>query len=325
MCACYDPRRPAAHEGIEHEIAGVARREDDSLQQCDGFLRRVLAEGFFVVLRRGEGPDILHLLVRVGALHVGVVETVAALLVFRGPENRLGGMREVAAGEVRWWVGFLPRDLVQHLHAELLHGVADGKDDVMRAADPKRAVGLQECLAALEPCGVELVIELGAAGLVPLAFIDLHHLARVAGDAAVGEKVGRVGEDEVEDAVGVLGTEAVHHLETVAVIKENAAGVVAVGELARLDDAGRLIDDGVLGTESVVVGRIDGRIVGCLAGLLVRAGDGTDHLFGCGALFRHALIGSIRGRKGSRRFWSANQSAGRRLRERGLQKLRLNA
>ena len=85
----------------------------------------MFAEEFLVRLGCGEGPDILHLLVAVGPLHVGVVEAVTALLVLGGPEDGLGRMSEVAAGEIGRRVGLLPRDLVQHLHAELLHGVAD--------------------------------------------------------------------------------------------------------------------------------------------------------------------------------------------------------
>ena len=37
-----------------------------------------------------------------------------------------------------------------------------------------------------------------AAGFVPVAFMDGDHFAGVAGDAAVGEEVGRVGENEVD-------------------------------------------------------------------------------------------------------------------------------
>src|SRR5579862_3064991 len=37
---------------------------------------------------------------------------------------------------------------------------------------------------------------------VPLAFIDADHAAGVAGDAVVGEEVGRVGEDEVDAGWG---------------------------------------------------------------------------------------------------------------------------
>lgn len=37
----------------------------------------------------------------------------------------------------------------------------------------------------------------GAAGAVPFAFVDADHAAGLAGDAAVGEEIGRIGEDEV--------------------------------------------------------------------------------------------------------------------------------
>ena len=53
-----------------------------------------------------------------------------------------------------------------------------------------------------EPGGVEFVIGVGAAGFVPFAFVDGDHFAGVAGDAAVGEEVGRVGEDEVDGGFG---------------------------------------------------------------------------------------------------------------------------
>ena len=42
------------------------------------------------------------------------------------------------------------------------------------------------------------MVGVGTSGDVPLAFVDADHAAGVAGDAAVGEEVGRVGEDEVD-------------------------------------------------------------------------------------------------------------------------------
>jgi hypothetical protein len=42
------------------------------------------------------------------------------------------------------------------------------------------------------------VIGVGAAGFVPITFVDGDHFAGVEGDAAVGEEVRRVGEDEVD-------------------------------------------------------------------------------------------------------------------------------
>ena len=39
--------------------------------------------------------------------------------------------------------------VIQNLEAELLHGKTHGEDDMMGAADPDRAVRLQDALAAL--------------------------------------------------------------------------------------------------------------------------------------------------------------------------------
>lgn len=281
----------------------------------------MLAEDFLFGFGRGERPNVLHLLVAVDALHVGVIEAVAALLVLSGPENRLGGVREVAAGEVGRGIGLLPRDLVEHFHAELLHGVTDGEDDVVRAADPHCAVGLEQGLAALEPFGVEFVVEFGAAGFVPRALVHLHHLAGMAGDAAVGEKVGRIGENHVEHAVRVLGAEGVHHLEAVAVVEIDAAGVVAIGQLAGLDDPRRLGDDGLLGAEDVVKGGIydsgafgfPGRAVVRLRSLSYGAIQGNrPYLLFMRGFLRHALIGSIRLKGGARSFSRGSAAIPRR-------------
>jgi hypothetical protein len=43
------------------------------------------------------------------------------------------------------------------------------------------------------------VIGVGAAGAVPFSLVHADHLAGVAGDAIVGEKIGRVGEYQVDD------------------------------------------------------------------------------------------------------------------------------
>ena len=47
------------------------------------------------------------------------------------------------------------------------------------------------------------------------ALVDADHASCVAGDAAVGEEVGRVGEDEVDGGLGDEGEE----FETVAVVE----------------------------------------------------------------------------------------------------------
>ena len=59
-------------------------------------------------------------------------------------------------------------------------------------------LGFEEALRGGEPGAVEFVIGVRAFGFVPIAFVDGDHFAGVAGDAAVGEEVGRVGEDEVD-------------------------------------------------------------------------------------------------------------------------------
>jgi hypothetical protein len=43
----------------------------------------------------------------------------------------------------------------------------------------------------------------GPFDFVPIAFVDADHASGVAGDPAVGEEVGRVGEDEVEGDAGL--------------------------------------------------------------------------------------------------------------------------
>ena len=67
------------------------------------------------------------------------------------------------------------------------------------------------------------MIGVGALGDVPGAFVDGDHFAGVAGDAAVGEEVRRVGEDEVDGGRGDLGED----VEAVALVDaEVVFGVV---------------------------------------------------------------------------------------------------
>lgn len=195
---------PAAGEGIEDEVAFVGGGEEDAFEEGDGFLGGVLAEFFLPGLGRMDFPDGFHLLAAIGFLHELVVEGVARLGVFRGPDERLGGVGEVAAREIGRRIGLNPGNVVEEFEAEPLHGEADGVDDVGRAGDPDGAVGLEDALAGGEPGGIESMIGIRAAGFVPVAFVDGDHFAGVAGDAAVGEEVGWVGEDEVDGGFGDL-------------------------------------------------------------------------------------------------------------------------
>jgi len=193
-------------EGVEDEVAFGGGGEEDAFEESDGLLRGMLAEFFLPGFGRRDGPDGLHLLAAGELLHEGVVEFVAGLFIFGGPDDGFGGVGEVAAGKIGRRIGLDPGDVVEELEFELLHGEADGMDDVGGAADPDGAVGLEDALAGGEPIAIKLVIGIGAAGDVPGAFVDADHFAGVAGDAVVGEEVGRVGEYQVE-GVGRKGGE----------------------------------------------------------------------------------------------------------------------
>ncbi len=199
---CGEERGAAAGEGVEDEVAFVGGGEEDAFEKSDGLLRGVLAEFFLPGLRRTDFPDGFHLLAAIGFLHELVIEGVARFGVFRGPDDGFSGMGEVAAGEIRRRIGLDPGNVVEELEAELLHGEADGMDDVGGAGDPEGAVGLQDALAGGEPGAVEFVIGIRAFGFVPVAFVDADHASGVAGDAAVREEIGRVGEDEVDGGFG---------------------------------------------------------------------------------------------------------------------------
>src|SRR6202022_2595539 len=70
------------------------------------------------------------------------------------------------------------------------------------------------------------MIGIGAAGFVPIAFVDGDHFAGVASDAAVGEEIGRVGEDEIDGIFGDGGED----FEAVALVEaEVVFGVVESG------------------------------------------------------------------------------------------------
>ena len=98
--------------------------------------------------------------------------------------------------------------------------IADGENDVMRAAHPNRAVGFENALTASQPFEIEFVIQFRAARDVPIPFIHLDHFTGVTGDAAVREEIRRIGKDGVEAAgVAVLCGDGVEQFEAIAVIQ----------------------------------------------------------------------------------------------------------
>ena len=88
------------------------------------------------------------------------------------------------------------------------------------------------------------MVGVGALGDVPGAFVDGDHFAGVAGDAAVGEEVGRVGEDEVDGGRGDLFQD----VEAVALVDAEVVFGVVEGDVwpfaaLRVKESGHLLID----------------------------------------------------------------------------------
>ena len=147
----------ATEERIEDQVAFVGGGLEDAFEEGDGLLGGVLAVALFGFVRREDLPDGFHLFAAGDFFHVLIVEFVAALFVARGPDDGFGGVGEIAAGEIGRRIGFDPGDVVEELEAELLHGEADGVDDVAGSADPDGAVGLEDAPAGGEPGAVEFM------------------------------------------------------------------------------------------------------------------------------------------------------------------------
>lgn len=73
----------------------------------------VLAEFFLPGFRGLDFPDGFHLFAAIGFLHELVVEGVAGLFVFGGPDDGFGGVGEIAAREIGRRVGLNPGDVVE--------------------------------------------------------------------------------------------------------------------------------------------------------------------------------------------------------------------
>lgn len=104
----------------------------------------MLAAGFFPGGDGGQSPDVGHLLIVVQLLHQLVVEVVGALGRLACPDDELGGVGEVAAGDVWRRVGLGPRDDVENLETQFGEAVGDGEDVVVGAGNPDGAVLLNE-------------------------------------------------------------------------------------------------------------------------------------------------------------------------------------
>lgn len=184
-------------------------------RRATGFCVGVLAEFFLPGLGRLDFPDRFHLFAAIDFLHELVVEGVARLFVFGGPDDGFGGVGEIAAGEIGRRIGLDPGNVIEKFEAEMLHGESDGVDDVRGAGNPDGAVGLEDALAGGEPGAIEFMVGVSSFGFVPITFVDGDHFSGVAGDSAVGEEMRRVGEDEVEGVVG----DVFEDFEAIAVVE----------------------------------------------------------------------------------------------------------
>ena len=102
------------------------------------------------------------------------------------------------------------------------------------------------------PGAIELMVGFGALGFVPIAFVDGDHFAGVAGDAAVGEEVGRVGEDEVDGGRRDLFQD----VEAVALVDaEVVFGIVEGGGWEGNDDQSGSLIRWCLGVKGCEAGR----------------------------------------------------------------------
>ena len=103
----------------------------------------------------------------------------------------------------------------------------DAENDVMRACDPNRAVGLQNFLATFEPFEIEFVIEFRPTRFVPIAFVHFDHPPGVTTDATVGKEIRRVGKDAIKPAFGILHSDGIEQFKRVAVVNPQSARVIA--------------------------------------------------------------------------------------------------
>ena len=146
----------------------------------------------------GQTPHVRHLLVAVEMAHEVVVIVMWHLQRLAGPDDELGGIGEVAAGDVGWRIGLGPCDDVESLETQLDELLLHAEDVVVGARNPYRGIRLHVITTGLDPAIVELVHLLGRLGLVPVALVHTYHVPALIANAAPGEEIRRVGKHHVE-------------------------------------------------------------------------------------------------------------------------------
>jgi hypothetical protein len=107
------------------------------------------------------------------------------------------------AAEVGHRVRLAPDHVVQQPEARILHRGADAKDVVIAADHPDRAVGFQQAARGGQPVAGEAVIGGKAGELVPVVVDRIDKAVVGAVQVALQlQVVGRVGEDQVDAALG---------------------------------------------------------------------------------------------------------------------------
>ena len=107
-------------------------------------------------------------------------------------------------------------DHVNDLAPHRLQGETEAENDVVRARDPDGAVGLEDAARRLQPPDVEPVIFSEPQGPVLLAFVHRGEPATLDRNAACGEPVRWVGEDQVHAAWGYN----LHEIHTVSEVDQ---------------------------------------------------------------------------------------------------------
>ena len=116
----------------------------------------------------------------------------------RSPNQQLGRMGEVAAGEVRTRVRLVPSHRVEQPVAELLHGKTYIEYRVVRSRNPNGARRLQHPFALREPAGAEGLVLFETVALVPTSFSDRCATTALARRSTIRQKVRRIREHQIE-------------------------------------------------------------------------------------------------------------------------------
>ena len=211
-----------AGERIEDDVAWAGAGSETAVYQGDWLLGGMLAELLFFPSGGCHAPHRLHLLAAVFSPHLVVVERVlvpASLARLARPQDDLGGVGERATPQVGWGVGLLPDDVVEESEPVSQEGHADDGIDVEGSRHPDSACGLQHSVALGRPLFVELVVCIDSPALVPVAFVHADHASPYAGDASVGQQVGRVGPHAIDALIWYLG----EHVQSVVAIEYRIA------------------------------------------------------------------------------------------------------